>query len=1102
MKKMNPLKTKHYDYLIALLAYFIISLIILGQILLSPGTIGFFHDWFIGPYDEMNKSWANSGLFVWDSQVGYKTYDTDWIIKLILLPIPFLGGEILSKGLLILIVTLSGFGAFCLGRQLKLSWYASFAAGILYIFSPIIFTRIIAGHLYYLIAYFLTPLILSSFLQGKEQNNKKYFIVAGLLLSFAVIQIQFLVLVIVILLIFTLLDFKDFKQIKKGAIGIFIVISITFLITYSPILLPQLLLKGAELPFNVNQLLTYHALASASDLAKSFRMLGYEAQPYSYLNLGTSRDLLESNAGIIPSWIFYLDFILPIIAFSVLLIRKDRYTISLAVIAIIGLYLLKGLNPPFPGVFDFLFKHGFYMFRELWHIAFLYSFAITFLIAIFIERILKLNFKPEFKVISSAALITIIVILNGYPLLLGNFAGYVQTYSLPTEYHTLYQNISANPQYNVLILPYVNPIKYDNLTLKGIDPFITHTSSMIFPSVIGGRVPPTNGVSIWLLSAMQENMTDNLGRVLSGFGIKYVILRNDFVSYYPGYTPLNSLPLFREKWYTPLEPILNSQKDLKVISNNSQYTIYENLNNVSKIFVPVAAGGGLSDFDSFNLLSKFTSLSNVALYPSVSDRDSLIFIDDKREANMSQNDFIEINRYANSFDATNGWADNINSFGYDHILTSRVHQGLFSSSPNSEVSFELPNRYKNKQVEIWAKALSWEQGGTINFQIGGANHTLALSSPDRSFQLFKIFEGRSDKPYPIILQNIDGKNNVEGFYIQEVKAQLNNSKNKMFLTNLDEDLGPNLVANSNFALANNDTKLPLYWNDSLNNCGQTFTCKINVTSGWNDKLSYQFSTKSPHNNTGSWSSIYGQEIMVEPFKSYKLLTHMKMNKYALFSHVLLEGFNEHSGKWYQIEQCPAGIEGRLQWKQFNCIVTIPENTTKIRPVLNAGWSSQPKVARTWFDELSFNELTNQTRSYKISEIKKFISSEGLDNKSSGTLPSTKILGYDKNDPTHWTISISAPKPTTIGFAEPYDEKWQATIYNQGKKIDVVKAMPLYGAINGFQINQTGNLDIVISFAPQYWYQLGFVISGLTFAFCIFYIIYDYKRNKNIQLKRT
>ena len=1087
---MNPLKTKPYDYLIALLAYFVISLIVLGHILLSPGTIGFFHDWFIGPYHEMNKSWANSGLYIWDSQIGYKVYDTDWIIKLFLLPIPFLGGEILSKGLLILIMTLSGFGAFCLGRRLKLSWYASFAAGIIYIFSPIIFTRIIAGHLYYLIAYFLTPLILSSFLQGKEQNNKKYFIVAGLLLTFAVIQIQFLVLVFIILLIFTLLDFK---QIKKAAIGLFIVFSITFLIAYSPILLPQLVLKGAELPFNVNQLLSYDALVTASDLAKSFRMLGYEAQPYSYLNLGTSNDPIATNTGVMPSWIFYLDFILPVIGFSVLLFRKDRYTISFAVIAIIGVYLLKGLNPPFPGVFEFLFKHGFYSFRELWHIAFLYCFAITFLIAIFIERILKLKFKLHFKVILSASLISIIVVANGYPLLLGNFAGYVQTYSFPSEYQTLYNKFSSDPNYNVLILPYVNPIRYDNLSLRGIDPFITDTSNMIFPTHFGGRASPTNPASIWLLSSIQENKTDNLGKVLSGFGIKYVILRKDFVSYYPGYTPLNSLQIFRQKWYTPLEPILDSQNDLKVISNNPQYKIYENKNNVSKIFAPVTTGGGLSDFDSFLLLSKFSSLSNVALYPSVSDRDSLYFIDDKREVNMSKNDFVDINKYANSFDARKGWADSISSFGYDHILTSRVHQGLFSDSPNSEVSFELQNGYENKQVEIWVKALSWEQGGKINVQIDGANHTLPLTTPNRSFQLFKIFEGQSDKPYHILIQNLQGKNYVEGFYINEVKSQLNNSRNKILLTNLDEDLGPNLVANSEFALVNNHTKLPLYWNDSLDKCGRTFTCKVNVTSGWNDKLSYQFSTKRPHNNNGSWSSIYGQEIKVDPSKSYRLLTHMKMNKYAVQSHVSLEGFNQQSRKWYQIEQCPAGIEGRLQWQQFSCQIKIPENTTKIRPVLNAGWSSQPKVARTWFDDLSLNELTNQTRSLKLSEIEKFISSEGLGNKSS--LGMRTKIEFNKVNPTLWNVHISTSRPTTIGFAEPYDEKWQATVYKQGKKLDMVKSMPLYSAFNGFQINQTGNLDVVVSFSPQYWHQVGLVISAVTFAFCIFYIIYDWRRKK-------
>ena len=258
---MNSLKIKHYDYLIALLAYFVISLIILGEILLSPGTIGFFHDWFIGPYHEMNELWAKSGLYKWDSKIGNKGYDTDWLLKLIFLPLPFLGGEVLSKTLLLFIITFSGFGAFCLGRRLKLSWYVSFAAGILYIFSPIVFTRIVAGHLYYLIAYLLAPFVVGNFLKGKEENNNRYLIIAGLLLSIAVVQLQFLVMILFILIIFSLIDFQ---KIKKGIIGLYIIFSLTFLITFSPIILPQYLVKMSEVPFKVNQLLTYHALASAS----------------------------------------------------------------------------------------------------------------------------------------------------------------------------------------------------------------------------------------------------------------------------------------------------------------------------------------------------------------------------------------------------------------------------------------------------------------------------------------------------------------------------------------------------------------------------------------------------------------------------------------------------------------------------------------------------------------------------------------------------------------------------------------------------------------------------------------------------------------------
>jgi hypothetical protein len=225
---------------------------------------------------------------------------------------------------------------------------------------------------------------------------------------------------------------------------------------------------------------------------------------------------------------------------------------------------------------------------------------------------------------------------------------------------------------------------------------------------------------------------------------------------------------------------------------------------------------------------------------------------------------------------------------------------------------------------------------------------------------------------------------------------------------------------------------------------------------------------------------------------------MKMNKYATQSHVLLEGFDEDSKKWYRIVQCPAGFSGRVQWHQFSCEIKIPEKTTKIRPVLNAGWSSEPKVARTWFDDLSLNEVLNQSASHKLAEIKKFISSEGLSNNSSNTSPSLKILEYEKYDPTHWKIRISipsVPKASIIGFAEPYDKTWQAIVYKDGKKVDVANSMPLYGSINSFEIKHTGELDVVLKFAPQFWYQVGLVVSGITVAFSIFYIIYDYKRNK-------
>jgi aldose sugar dehydrogenase len=149
--------------------------------------------------------------------------------------------------------------------------------------------------------------------------------------------------------------------------------------------------------------------------------------------------------------------------------------------------------------------------------------------------------------------------------------------------------------------------------------------------------------------------------------------------------------------------------------------------------------------------------------------------------------------------------------------------------------------------------------------------------------------------------------------------------------------------------------------DSYTNCGFHFKCTVNSSSGWqNINRSFQFSTNTTNENTWSWKD--GEEITVSPGEAYSLITHMKLNKYVIGSHIAFQGYNESSEVWYPLTtQCPSGTNGPLEWKEFRCNITIPANTTKIIPVLNAGWSSEEgKQAVTLFDVIHLYKFRSCT----------------------------------------------------------------------------------------------------------------------------------------------
>lgn len=118
------------------------------------------------------------------------------------------------------------------------------------------------------------------------------------------------------------------------------------------------------------------------------------------------------------------------------------------------------------------------------------------------------------------------------------------------------------------------------------------------------------------------------------------------------------------------------------------------------------------------------------------------------------------------------------------------------------------------------------------------------------------------------------------------------------------------------------------------------------------------------------------------------------------------------------------------------------------------------------------------------------------------VPAT-ALNYTKTDPTLYKIKVNATEPFMVSFAESYDPLWTAKIDKiDGKSVEsgVIRPIPLYSVVNGFWINQTGNLDITIEYEPQRWFYIGAAISITTLIICIAYFIFDWRKRKDVIIK--
>jgi len=89
---------------------------------------------------------------------------------------------------------------------------------------------------------------------------------------------------------------------------------------------------------------------------------------------------------------------------------------------------------------------------------------------------------------------------------------------------------------------------------------------------------------------------------------------------------------------------------------------------------------------------------------------------------------------------------------------------------------------------------------------------------------------------------------------------------------------------------------------------------------------------------------------------------------------------------------------------------------------------------------------------------------------SSMLKDDKVLNYYSENPEKWFVKTNSSKPFIMAFAESYDSSWH--LYKKSEEF----IFPLYSGINGFYINETGILNLVIEYGSSFLLNIARILS--------------------------
>jgi hypothetical protein len=452
-------------------------------------------------------------------------------------------------------------------QELPLGIFAKFVGSFLYLTSTFALLLIDGGQFQIALAYAFFPLAFHLILEGIRGGSKQRFLsgFAVSLLGFFDIRFVYVLGILLIFKFFYEAFFLEREKVfsyllswaKTGFTIIFVFVGLNFYW-----ILPAVLVKAPTLPATY-QRVTQTSFLSFASFGHSLFML----QPHWYKNV------FGKVTPILPEFV-----LIPILAFlAPILRRKDKTVGFWLLVALVGVFLVKGSNPPLAGVYPWLFAHipGFSLFRDPTKFFFLVTLSYSVLIAITTDELVRRFNFSFFIAHHSLNLISLFLISYSLfiirPVWLGKMTG---TFSEPIykeKFEQVNRIIEEDASFGrVFWIPTKAPLGFSSPTHPSIEASRFYQRRPFASGVVG---------SYETFNFLRE--APFMGEIFDVAGIRYIVypfpdtrreeLKQDNIDYYYAFLDqITALPWIERRLSevpVPLLKVKNSQDHFFLTKN-------------------------------------------------------------------------------------------------------------------------------------------------------------------------------------------------------------------------------------------------------------------------------------------------------------------------------------------------------------------------------------------------------------------------------------------------------------------------------------------------------------------------------------------------------